>query len=95
MRDIGADPPTRPVDPLLDLLRERIDPRPRPTRDGQSAASLVACAHPVRHGLVITPDQLRGTAQRAGQVKRLQNLHHFLRALQGRPPTRVDNKTQR
>ena len=63
-------------------------PRPRPTRDGQPAASLVACAHPVRDGLVITPDQLRGTAQRAGQVKRLQDLHHFLRTLQGRPPTR-------
>ena len=35
---------------------------------------------------VITPGQLRGAAQRAGQVKRFQDLHHFLRALQGPPP---------
>jgi hypothetical protein len=36
MRDVRADLAARPVNPLLDLLRERVDarPRPRPRRDG-------------------------------------------------------------
>ena len=84
----------RPIDPLLDLHRERIHPRPRPHRNRQPATGLITGAHPVRDGLVITPGQLRRTAQRAGQVKRLQDLHHFLRALQAGPSARA-SKTGR
>jgi hypothetical protein len=42
--------------------------------------------------LLITPGQLGGTAQRASQVKRFQDLHHLLRTLQAGLP-RVDDKT--
>ena len=86
MRDIGADLAARAINPLLDLLREPIDTRPRPHRNRQSAAGLITSTHPVRDRLVITTRQLRRPAQRAGQVKRLQDLHHFLRTLQAGPP---------
>ncbi len=82
MRDIRTDLPARAIDPLLDLLRERVHTRPRPTWHEHSAASLVTRAHPVRNRLVIAARQLRRATQRAGQVIRLQDLHHFLRALQ-------------
>ncbi len=96
MRRIRADLPARTVDPLLDLHRERIHPRPRPHRHRQPAAGLVTRTHPLRDGLVITARQLRRTTQRASQVKRFQDLHHFLRALQAGPlRTRVDNRTRR
>jgi hypothetical protein len=83
-RHVGADPSARAIDPLLDLLRKRIQPRPRPHRHRQTADDLIAGAHPVRDRLVITPDKLRCTTQRARQIKRLQDLHHFLRAPQAR-----------
>jgi hypothetical protein len=41
MRDIGADPPTRTIHPLLDLQRERVHPRPRPHAHRQPAAGLI------------------------------------------------------
>lgn len=63
-----------------------LDPRPRPTRHGQPATRRLARGNPMRDGLVITPSQLRRTTQRASQIKRLQDLHHFLRTLQRRPP---------
>jgi hypothetical protein len=49
---------------------------------------------PVRDRLVITPGQRRRSAQRAGQVVCLKDLHHFLSFLQIRPPTRVSAKTR-
>src|SRR5690349_23933164 len=91
MRDVRADPPARTTDPLLELLRERVHPRPRPNRHGQPAARLIAGADPVPDRLVITTSQLGSGPQRAGCVKGLQDLHHFLRGLQARPPGRLDN----
>ena len=84
MRLIRADLPPRAIDPLLDLDRERIDLRPGPRRRRQPAARLITGTHPMRDRLVITPRQHRRATQRAGQVIRLQNLHHFLRVLQAR-----------
>jgi hypothetical protein len=86
MRDVGADPPARAIDPLLDLHRERIHPRPRPDRHRQPIAGRIARRDPMSDCLVITSRQLRRTTQRAGQVERFQDLHHFLRVLQARPP---------
>jgi hypothetical protein len=50
---------------------------------------------PVRDRLVITPRQLRRATQRAGQIERLQDLHHFLRSLQARPPGRLEQQGAR
>ena len=91
MRDVRANPPARPIDPLLDLHRERVHPRPWPHRHRQPATGLIACRNPVRDRLVITPHQLRSATQRAGQIERFQDLHHFLRVLQARPQARLDN----
>jgi hypothetical protein len=84
VRPVGADPPARALDQLLDLLRERIDPRPRTHRHRQPTAGSVPGRHPVRNRLVITASERRRTAQRACQVERLKDLHHFLRSLQAR-----------
>jgi hypothetical protein len=58
MCGIRTDLPARAIDPLLDLLRERIHPRPRPSRDSQTATGFVAGTHRVRNGFVITAHEL-------------------------------------
>jgi len=65
VRLIGADPPTRASDQLLDLLHEGIGQRPpvpRPRR--RRATRRLAHRDPMRHRLVIAPDQHRHLPKR-------------------------------
>ena len=83
---IGPNPPLRPLDELLDLLSEPIDHRPPPPSDRQPATRRIPGTHPMRDRLVITTSELRRPTQRARRIKRLQDLHDFLRLLQARLP---------
>src|SRR3954453_735847 len=79
MRRIGVDRSLRAIHPLRDLLRERIDRRPRPRRRHQRpAARAIAQLDKPGDRLVITPHQRGRTAIRADQIERFQDLHHLL-----------------
>src|SRR4051794_7935769 len=79
MRGIGMDRPLRTIHPLRDLLRERINRRPRPRpRHQRPATRPVTQLHQPRDRLVITPHQPGRTAVRADQIERFQDLHHLL-----------------
>ena len=79
MRRIRMDRPLRTIHPLRDLLRERIDRRPRPRpRHQRPAARAIPQLHQPRDRLVITPNQRGRTAIGADQIKRFQDLHHLL-----------------
>ena len=79
MRRIRMDRSLRTIHPLRDLLRERIDRRPRPRpRHQRPAARAIPQLHQPGDRLVITPHQRGGTAIRADQIERFQDLHHLL-----------------
>jgi hypothetical protein len=92
MADVRPDLAARPLHPLLDLLREPIHARPWPRRNRQPSARLLTSTHPTRDCLVITARQLRRTTQRPRQIKRFQDLHHFLTGLQASLRKRTSNK---
>ena len=89
VRLVRPDPALRQVNPLLDLLAVPLDPRTSANTRRQPAPSLITSPHPMRDRLVITARELRGAAQRARQIKRLKNLHNFLRSLQRQASSQV------
>src|SRR5689334_17767912 len=73
-RHVGPDLALTAVDELLDLRHEPVN-QPRPHGPGQRIPARIPDRHVTRHGLRITPGQLRGRPGRPGEVERLENLH--------------------
>ena len=90
MDPVGANLALGPVDPLLDLVQERVDQLRAALRPARQLTGTLPRLHIPLDGVVGTTRQLRCVPIRPSQVVSIQNVHDLLGSLQNVPSSGSD-----